>query len=75
MKIPILNVTDNKTFIINLSSNSQVRELKEKIEETLGIPNEYYKLVLNGRLLPDNFMLNKNNFIKGIPLLLYFLFR
>ena len=68
-------MTDNQTFLMAINPNTNIKELKLKIEDRLGVPNQYHQIFQNGRLLPDNFMLNRLNIKPGMAILLYFLFR
>lgn len=68
-------MTDNQTFVMGINPNTNIKELKLKIEDRLGVPNHYHQLFQNGKLLPDNFMFNRHNIKLGMVVLLYFLFR
>lgn len=75
MNIRIHNMTDNQILIMGVVPGTNIKELKLNIDDKLGVHNQYYQLLQNGRILPDNFLLNRYNIKPGLAILLYYLFR
>ena len=63
MKIRVHTLT-NKIIDISVNSNDKVKTIKDKVQETIGIPPDQQSLIFSGNLLNDEYFISDYNIIE-----------